>query len=227
MFEALIFDFDGLILETEEPCYHAWLEIFQEYGAHLPLEVWVDCIGRSADYFDPVRYLENEVGRALDGETLRLRQRRRYHELLEQTPLLPGVTDYIAAAGEHGLMLAVASSSSSAWVVGHLDRLDILDAWVSVQCWSAGRRAKPEPDLYLAALDALGVSANRAVALEDSPNGILAAKRAGLLCVAVPNPMTSGLDLSAADLRLPSLSAVPLVELLQKLEPLQACGDAA
>ena len=227
MFEGLIFDFDGLILETEEPCYRAWLEIYEEFEQPLPIEVWVGCIGRSADYFDPVPYLENKLGRPLDSEVLRARQRTRYHQLLDQTPLLPGVMDYVTSAQDLGLRLAVASSSSSSWVVGHLQRLGLGDVWVSVECWSEGRCAKPEPDLYLAAIKALGVPAERAVAFEDSSNGILAAKRAGLLCVAVPNDMTRGLDLSAADLHLPSLDAVPLPELLEQLRALQADGNAA
>lgn len=227
MIEALVFDFDGLILETEEPCYQAWLEIYQAHGQHLPIEVWVDCIGRSADYFDPVLYLENRVGHSLDSEQLRSKQRRRYRELLDHSRLLPGVRDVIEAAGQADLKLAVASSSSSDWVVGHLTRLNIVDAFNSVQCWREGRLAKPHPDLYLSAVGALDVEPARAVAFEDSPNGILGAKRAGLLCVAVPNPMTRELDLGAADLRLPSLSAVSLADLLLQLETLRSRGDAA
>ena len=79
-------------------------------------------------------------------------------------------------------------------------------------------RVKPDPALYLAALDALGLDATEAIALEDSPNGIAAAKAAGLFCVAIPNAMTHDLDVSAADLRLASLADLPLAELLHIVE---------
>ena len=78
-------------------------------------------------------------------------------------------------------------------------------------------RTKPYPDLYLAALACLGVSALETVALEDSPNGIAAAKRAGLRCVAIPNSITAQLDLSQADVILGSLAEVSLAELLEKI----------
>jgi beta-phosphoglucomutase-like phosphatase (HAD superfamily) len=78
-------------------------------------------------------------------------------------------------------------------------------------------RVKPDPALYRAVLDAIGVQASDAVALEDSPNGVMAAKRAGMACVAVPNALTARLDLSAADVRLTSLAEVSLGDLLARL----------
>ena len=79
--------------------------------------------------------------------------------------------------------------------------------------------AKPAPDLYIAVLECLGVSASEAVAIEDSPNGVIAAKQAGIRCVAIPNNITASLDLSHADLVLRSLSELTLPELLQRLQP--------
>jgi beta-phosphoglucomutase-like phosphatase (HAD superfamily) len=108
----------------------------------------------------------------------------------------------------------VASNSERAWVTGHLSRLGLLAPFDAIVCADDGTAAKPDPALYLAALDALGVQAAEAIAFEDSPAGILAARRAGVFCVAVPNPITATLPLSLADLVFPSLGDVSLQRLL-------------
>ena len=131
-----------------------------------------------------------------------------------------GVREYVAEAKRRGLGLAVASSSSRAWVLGHLHRLDLAAQWDAVRTLDDVARTKPAPDLYLSAVDALGVAPGEAVAFEASANGIAAAKDAGLLCVAVPNALTAGMDLSRADLRLTSLSETPLERLLAVLSAL-------
>jgi len=132
--------------------------------------------------------------------------------------LLPGILQHVDAAKSLGLKLGVASSSTRDWVRGHLDRLGILGRFDCVRCRDDVASAKPAPDLYIAVLDCLGVSPAEALALEDSPNGVIAAKRTGMRCVAIPNSITAQLDLSAADIVLPSLSEVTLPELLQRLD---------
>jgi len=127
------------------------------------------------------------------------------------------VRDYVADAKRMGLLLAVASSSSRAWVLGHLERLGLGAQWDAVRTRDDVARTKPAPDLYLAAVEALCVDPTEAVAFEDSVNGIAAAKAAGLLCVAVPNALTAGMDLSQADVKLDSLAETPLAELLARL----------
>lgn len=128
-----------------------------------------------------------------------------------------GVREYVADAKRLGLRLAVASSSSRAWVLGHLERLRLDSDWDAVRARDDVARTKPAPDVYLSAVAALGVAPEEAVALEDSANGIAAAKDAGLLCVVVPNALTAGVDLSRADLRLNSLAETPLEPLLAVL----------
>jgi beta-phosphoglucomutase-like phosphatase (HAD superfamily) len=113
----------------------------------------------------------------------------------------------------------VASSSTRDWVGGHLARLGILNRFECVRCRDDVAKAKPAPDLYIAVLECLGVSAADAVAIEDSPNGVIAAKRAGMRCVAIPNTITASLDLSQADLLLRALSDLTLAELLHRLDP--------
>lgn len=218
MIRALIFDFDGLILDTEGPDYRAWQEVYQAHGHHLPLSVWCQCIGRSADFFDPIDHLEQHLGHPLDRNTILSNQERRHLELVQAERILPGIEDYLADARRLGLKLAVASSSRRDWVDGHLQRLGLDDGWDCIRCWGDVEHAKPAPDLYLAVLESLDIDAGEAVAFEDSPNGITAAKEAGLFCVAVPNLLTGELDLSRADIRLRSLAEMPLVELLATVE---------
>jgi HAD superfamily hydrolase (TIGR01509 family) len=134
--------------------------------------------------------------------------------LIEAESILPGVDEYLREAGRLGLRIGLASSSSRDWVVGHLGRLGLDGSCHFVRCWDDVELAKPAPDLYLAVLDDLQVAAPEAIALEDSPNGVAAAKAAGLWCVAVPNELTAELDLSSADLRLSSLAEMPLQQLL-------------
>jgi len=131
--------------------------------------------------------------------------------------VLPGIVEYLEDADRLGLRVGIASSSSRNWVLGHLERLGLSDRWECIRCWGDVERAKPWPDLYLAVLDHLGVPPSEALAFEDSPNGIAAAKAAGMICVAVPNPLTDALDLSKADVRLGSLAEMPLPELLDRI----------
>jgi HAD superfamily hydrolase (TIGR01509 family) len=215
---ALIFDFDGLILDTEEPIYRSWLEVYEAHGETLPFERWVQIVGSTTAEFNPQHYLEERLGRPLAQDVLDRRIARRVEMILAEQPL-PGILLHIDAAKSLGLKLGVASSSTREWVIGHLDRLGILGRFDCVRCRDDVNNAKPAPDLYLAVLDCLAVGAKEAIAIEDSPNGVIAAKRAGMRCVAIPNKITASLDLSAADLVLRSMAEISLPELLARLEP--------
>jgi HAD superfamily hydrolase (TIGR01509 family) len=218
MIRALIFDFDGLILDTETPEFQAWQEIYRAYGTSLTLPEWADFIGSNYT-FDPYNYLEEKLGRPVDRETVRAQRYARFAQLMANQPLLPGVEPYLSDAKEMGLCLGLASSSSHTWVTGYLARFGLEGYFDSVKCADDVARTKPDPALYVATLSALRVGAHEAIALEDSPNGVLAAKRAGLLCVAVPNALTRQLSFDLADLQIPSLADLSLQELLQRMEP--------
>lgn len=212
---SIIFDFDGVILETEEPELLTWQEIYAEHGETLPVASWVRSVGGSSEeWFDPYADLERRLGRALDRDALRARRERRHAEIIRDEPPLPGVERYLAEARSHSLGLAVASSSPTGWVHGHLERLGLMAHFDRVICRDDVERVKPQPDLYLAAVRALGVEPAEAIAIEDSPNGIAAAKSAGLFCVAVPTAVTRDLALDGADLRVESLAVLPLADLL-------------
>ena len=217
MIRAIVFDFDGLILDTEEPIYRSWLEVYEAHGEELPFERWVQTVGSTNTGFHPQHHLEERIGRPLPKEVLHRRMDRRT-EMILANKVLPGVVHHLDSARELGIKLGCASSSTQEWVRGHLARLGILDRFECVRCRDDVASPKPEPDLYIAVLECLGVPASDAIAIEDSPNGVTAAKRAGLRCVAIPNPITARLDLTHADVTLSSLAAVTVRQLLETFE---------
>ena len=216
---ALLFDFDGLLVDTESPSRLGWEELYRAHGHELPLDEWATLVGTIGAPFDPFAHLEALVGQPLDRAELMERRRAREFELIDLEDLRPGVAEYLAEAEKRELRTAVVSSSSQDWVEQNLQRLDRLDHWDAIVTADGDRsRAKPQPTLYLEALEALGAAANEAIAFEDSPNGVRAAKRAGLACVAVPNPVTATLALDEADIVVETLADLPFEELLARLE---------
>jgi HAD superfamily hydrolase (TIGR01509 family) len=220
--KALIFDFDGLILDTETPEYLAWKDIYQEHGFELPHEKWSQIVGGyGLSTFDAAEHLAQLLSSSqrtqgqLDSVSLRDRHRSESGALIQAQEILPGVLDMIHAAKQHGLKLSIASSSHHAWVDGHAKRLGIFEHFDVVICADdvGAYRTKPNPDLFLLALQQLQVQNDEAVVFEDSPNGVEAAKRAGIFVVAVPNPLTSLLNLDNANLVAKSLKDVSLNEL--------------
>ncbi len=217
IFKSIIFDFDGLIVDTEVPEYEAWLSVFRAYGVDLPPSVWTPHIGGGSDAFDIYDHLAELVGRPIDRDEARDMRRAAFDKLFEHAVPLPGVEDCIAAARERGLRIGIASSSTHAWVEPKLERIGLADKFDTVVCSDDVGSAKPNPASYLKALADLEVSVDEAFALEDSPTGVQAAKNAGLLCVAVPGPLTRDRPFDHADMRIGSLADMPLVELLESL----------
>jgi HAD superfamily hydrolase (TIGR01509 family) len=213
---AVVFDFDGIVLDTETPVYVSWQEAFAAHGAELTLDEWLDEVG-SSGVLDLVGMLHARAASAVDVDTMDATRRARRDELLAGEPVLPGVVRWLDDAEQAGLAIAIASSSQLDWVHGHLTRLGVRDRFGHMSCREENVPPKPAPDLYLRACAALAVEPNEALAVEDSANGVTAAKRAGLWCVAVPNRITAGLDFGAADLVVPSLAECPLTEALDRL----------
>lgn len=213
MIKGLLFDFDGLILDTENPAFQSWREIYEEHGGRLSFSSWKAAIGTS-DGFDPYDHLQEQLEYEVNRELLRRTHSARSSVLINDQSILPGVEEYVSVAKQLNLRLGVASSSSEEWVLGHLERLGILRAFDSVKCSDHVKHTKPNPEVYQVLLDSLGLLPEETLAFEDSPNGILAAKRAGIFCVAVPNTLTRKLCLDGADLELSSLESLRLADLL-------------
>jgi len=219
--KALIFDFDGLILDTETPDYQTWQSIYREHGFELPAEEWGKIVGGwGLSKFDAAAHLSLLSQGRLDSVSLRERHRSESAAITLTQRVLPGVLDIIHGAKRMGLKVAIASSSPHSWVDTHAKRLGIFDYFDKVICEDEVGigRTKPNPDLFLLALKQLQVEKNEAIVFEDSPNGVRAARSAGIFVVAVPNPVTSRLTIEDADLTLTSLTDLSLHELLNKVK---------
>lgn len=218
--KALLFDFDGLILDTETTEFRVWQSIYREYGQEMLPETWGQVIGGyGISTFDGAVHLAELVGNGADAQKLNARYRSESDALILQQPILPGVVDYLDDAHRLGLRLAIASSSPHSWVDTHLARLGLADRFDVTICADdvLPGRTKPHPDLFLKALDAIGVKADEAIVFEDSPNGVKAARAAGVFVVRVPNPVTALLKTEDANLTLGSLTQITLGEMLNNL----------
>lgn len=217
MIKALLFDFDGTLIDTESIDLRSWREVFEAHGVELPVERFALRIGTLSGP-NELDELDALLAAPCDREAVTAARRRREQELLGAEPLRPGVDAYLDEAQALGLKTAIVSSSSRSWIDPILERFERSNGWFHIACANGeAARAKPAPTLYLEALDALGAEPHEAIAFEDSPNGIAAARAAGIFTVAVPNAVTGRLDLGAADLFLDSLEELSLRELLGRI----------
>jgi HAD superfamily hydrolase (TIGR01509 family) len=205
-------DFDGTILDTEQPVYQSWSELWEEHGVALARVRWQAVIGTDG-VFDPWAELQREVGGPLD-PVLEVRRRARRDELQAAYAPRAGVLEWLSEADRLGVAVAVASSSPAPWVQGHLDRLNLADRFALLVCRTEVIPPKPDPTSYREACYRLGANPAWSVAVEDSIHGVAAAVTAGLFTVAVPHGLTVDLDLSAADVLVASLDELTLTETL-------------
>lgn len=218
--KSLIFDFDGLILDTETTLINVWKSIYSEHGFEYPLNLGLQIVGGwGASTFDEAGYLNKLANGSLDPNTLRLQFKNESTQHFLKQPILDGVVDYLIEGKRLNLRLAIASSSRHSWVEPHLTRLGLISYFDKIICGNdvpAGR-TKPHPDIFLKALDELGITAAEAIVFEDSPNGVKAASTAGIYVVAVPNPTTSLMKIEGANLTVESLSSISLTDLLNQV----------
>lgn len=217
MIKAVIFDFDGLILDTETHEYEVLSEIFAEHQCELPLSIWGKLIGTKSN-FHPFTYLEEQAKRKLDYHVLTELQKEQFAKRIEIEQARPGVVSYLEAAKTLGLKIGLASSSNYEWVSSHLKRLNLLDHFECIRTSDHVEIVKPDPALYLEAAKCLGVEPNECIAFEDSANGALAAKRAGMKCVTVPNAVTKDLEFCEVDHTLETMAQMELTELISFLD---------
>ena len=224
MLKALIFDFDGLILDTEVPIYESWLENYEAFGRDLPLETYVKCVGSDFNSFDPKAHLESLVNKSIDWEHWDVRRNRDAIERTNQLDPMPGVIDLLEATQRESIPCAVASSSPRSWVEGHLERLGLTSYFALTRCIDDVNDPKPSPELFLAAAEALEVEPSEAIVFEDSLNGLKAAREAGNPCVIVPNRITQHLTFEGATAILESLEDIELETLFSLAREKQGIG---
>lgn len=213
--KALVFDFDGLILDTETPEYEAWQQVYREYGTELELADWLLCVGTSQEAFNPLDHLKSRVHATLDDRDILNRQKALFLENMQAQTPMPGVTDYIATAEKMGLKLAIASSSPRDWVTGFMKKLQLLSSFTTICTRDDVEIVKPDPALYQCAVQQLGVEPSEAIAFEDSLNGLRSAKAAGLYCVVIPNSVTRQLEFPQADRLITSMADLSLGDLMK------------
>lgn len=196
--EALLFDFDGTLVDTEWTIYSAWLRTYQKYGQDLPIEVYVQCIGSDFETWSPQTHLEELSGKSFDWPQMAVERQSEIESELSQQGPVEGARELLSAlAGK--TRLAVVSSSSHQWVDGWLERLELSSFFENVTCRGDAPRIKPAPDLYLESAKTLGIEASRCHVVEDSLNGVRSAKSAGMTAYAIPNRITTVSDFSEAD----------------------------
>jgi putative hydrolase of the HAD superfamily len=188
--KAIIFDFDGTIVDTEHSELAAWEHIYSQYNHTLPVHLWKKRVGADPANFDPLQYLESMINIASEREMILAAHQLKLDELVASLKPLPGVLDWVQTADQLGIRLCVASAAPRDWVMGHLNRLGLLKHFEYVFTANDVKLLKPNPEVYQLALKKLGVASEDAIAIEDSPTGATAALAADLRCVIVPNRTT-------------------------------------
>lgn len=195
---AVVFDFDGTIVDTETPPFLCVQAEYASFGIELTIEEWQHRLGRT-DLPHWTEDLEAAVGEPLDRDAIRSRVLDIKNRITDSEPIRPGIVELIQRCHHLGLPIAIASSSEREWVHPNLRARNLFDEFAAVVTRDDGLASKPAPDTYVRACELLGVAPAHALAIEDSHNGLLAAKAAGMQCVIVSNPMTAGMDFVGAD----------------------------
>ncbi len=213
--KGLIFDFDGLIIDTEMPCFMAWVELYKKYGFSFTMQDYGRIIGTDNSKFNPAQNLHQLTNGLVDPQEVNSTIFSRTRQLIEKQSLLPGVLQTLEAADKINLPMAIASSSKKDWVEGYLSSLGIRPFFKVVCTFEDVTQVKPNPELFLLAANKLGCLPSQTIVFEDSPNGIKAAHAAGIYSIAIPNEITRGMDLSLADRVVNTFLDINLDELLK------------
>ena len=205
---ALVFDFDGTILDTETPVYESWAETYRMAGVEpVSLDRWLQDIGKADGFGLDIRAeLCEQLG--VDALAAQLEERRKSmcDEMVRALPIRDGVLAWIEAASSLDVPLAVASSSPTSWVASHLERIGLADRFAALSCADPGIAGKPDPTVYLTACAKLDADPTTALAIEDSTHGVSAAIAAGMRCIAAPGPITKSMEFGHATIHVGSLS---------------------
>jgi len=198
---AVIFDFDGVVLDSETPEYESHRRLYERCGVPLPIADWCDAIGLWTEGHDDRRFdaLSSRSANALARDEYHAERRRIFEALLPPKPMR-GIRELLAALDQAGVPTAIASTAPARWVLPAAERIGLRARFTAIVTGDAVSRRKPAPDVYLEAARRLGVDPSRTVAIEDSAPGVAAARAAGMTVVAIPHWLTETHDLTAAHL---------------------------
>ncbi len=206
--KGIIFDFDGVLVDTEWAIYQSWVHLYAREGQEISIATYAPCLGAGYSHWDPAAHLEKLIGKHYDWAAETPARQARLEADLERMGLMDGAAELLDWCAGQGIGLTVASSSSRRWVQGWLEKLGIYDRFVGVFTRTDGYAVKPDPALFEAARQCLNLPRADCLIIEDSENGTIAAQNAGIPCVAIPNRMTENCDFSRAAYRAPSLRAL-------------------
>ncbi|MFP5320933.1 MAG: HAD family hydrolase [Acidimicrobiia bacterium] len=214
MIEALVLDFDGVIVDTEVPLFQAWTHTYETFGA-LPIgeAEWCASLGRNDRdplALDPLARLLEHLDGDVTADAIQAVRRAERDRLLAAVGPADGLDRLLEQAERSGVPVAIASSSPQDWLERHLVPLGLHHRFAVLSCAGGDIPGKPDPAVYRIACNHLGVDPSRALAVEDSPHGVAAAKAAGMICIAVPTSLSVRLDLSHADGVVESLADIDL-----------------
>lgn len=194
MNKAVIFDFDGTLIDTEILWFEICRDLFESQGFKLDLETYLPCVGASLATYDPYKDLAQRIGKAELRASFLNEALRLYEERVLKLEARSGMKELLAELYAQGLSLGIASSSSSKTVLAELERLNLKALFSAFSCSDLVQEVKPAPDLYLLCMKQLGVSPDQTLAVEDSPQGVKAALAAGVKVFAVPHQLTEAMD---------------------------------
>jgi len=200
MERIVIFDMDGVLVNTEPLHYQLWKQVFAEQGVALDFEIYKGCIGANGKRLMELVLTHYGLDFRSDRSLF-----ERYYQLKEENlrygeiPRIEGVAETLGALQKRGYRMAVASSSTQEYIELCTDRVGIAHFFDVRFSAEHVKNTKPAPDVFLAAAQLMDTPPERCVVVEDSRNGTLAAKAAGMSCIGFVNPDSGGQDLSAAD----------------------------
>ncbi|MBK1789555.1 HAD family hydrolase [Persicirhabdus sediminis] len=199
--QAVLFDFDGLILDTEWPIYTSWLRLYQREGQDLPVQMYAQCIGSGFHTWSPEAYLEELTGKEFDWEKENAARQIELEADIETQDLLPGIKQTLIGLKQKGIICAVVSSSSHAWVDRWVSHHQLDEFFLTTVCREDANQIKPAPDLYLEGAKQVGIKPAHCLVIEDSQNGVLAGAEAGMRTVVVPSRLTQHYEFELATMR--------------------------
>lgn len=188
--KAIVFDMDGVLFDTERICRDSWVAVAEKWGFSDMDVIFPKCIGLNAN--DSKAVVLDAYGEDFAYQEFRSQASTVFWELIEKNgmPLMPGVRELLQWLKEDGWVIGLASSTKRSSIEDCLKRAKLQGYFQEIVSGDMVEHSKPQPDIYLMACERLGVSPRETYAIEDSPNGIRAAHRAGMHSLMVPDMIT-------------------------------------
>jgi HAD superfamily hydrolase (TIGR01509 family) len=210
--EAIVFDLDGTIVDTETVDFESIRDVWAQYGVEYTVGRFEHIVGTAVGA-DWVAELTTQLGDGVDVSHAHNQRQMIKQQMLQLLRTRPGIDALMNAAAVAGVPMAVASNSPLDWVRARLDHLQLARYLSAIITIDIASHPKPHPAPFLEACAAVGANPARSIAFEDSATGVESARAAGLYTIACPCPLTIGHDLSAADRVVSSHAEITLADL--------------